>query len=128
MMHNYGSEWKGVMRYADGDPGLAETVGGTSVIKAEVVHAVREEMALKLADVVLRRTDMGNAGYPGRAALNQCAELMGRELRWDAGRVESEISETEKLFPGPIHHDRPLAARAPSSIESKAFGDREPKA
>jgi glycerol-3-phosphate dehydrogenase len=128
MMHNYGSEWKGVMRYADGDPGLAETVGGTSVIKAEVVHAVREEMALKLADVVLRRTDMGNAGYPGRAALNQCAELMGRELRWDAGRVESEISETEKLFPGPIHHDRPLAATAPSSIESKAFGDREPKA
>ncbi|HET6465641.1 MAG TPA: glycerol-3-phosphate dehydrogenase/oxidase [Nitrospiria bacterium] len=128
MIHNYGSEWKGVMRCADGDPGWAETVGGTSVIKAEVVHAVREEMASKLADVVLRRTDMGNAGYPGRTALNQCAEVMARELGWDAGRVESEISETERLFPGPIHHDRPLAATAPSSIASKAVGDREPKA
>jgi glycerol-3-phosphate dehydrogenase len=128
IIHNYGSEWKCVMDYVNGDPGLAETISGTSVIKAEVVHAVREEMALKLLDVVLRRTDMGNAGFPGRTGLNQCAEVMARELKWNAGRMESEISETEKLFPGPTHLEKPLTARVPPSITSKEIGAGEPKA
>ncbi len=128
MMRNYGSEWKTVMQYADGNPGLVETIGGTSVIKAEVIHAVHEEMALKLADVVLRRTDMGNAGYPGRTALNQCAEVMARELRWDAGRVENEISEVEKQFPNATHFEMPFAARTPSSFAWKAVREGEPKA
>ncbi|MBI3596676.1 MAG: glycerol-3-phosphate dehydrogenase/oxidase [Nitrospirae bacterium] len=99
MVHNYGSEWKGVMKYADGDPGLAETLGGTSVIKAEVVHAVREEMAQKLEDVLLRRTDLGSGGYPGEAALRTSADLMAAKLGWDKAHIEREIADVKKFFP-----------------------------
>jgi glycerol-3-phosphate dehydrogenase len=53
---------------------------------AEVRHAVREEMALSLADIVLRRTPLGTFGHPGRAALEACAVSAGDELAWDAAR------------------------------------------
>ena len=38
---------------------------GTPAIRAEVIHAVRAEMACTLSDAVLRRTTLGSAGYPG---------------------------------------------------------------
>ena len=55
-------------------------VGSSSVRAAEVVHAVRDEMALKLTDVVLRRTQLGTEEHPGESALKECADLMGLEL------------------------------------------------
>ena len=38
------------------------------VIGAELVQAVRKEMALTLADAVIRRTPLGALGYPGSDA------------------------------------------------------------
>lgn len=58
---------------------------------AEVRHAVREEMALSLADIVLRRTQLGTFGHPGRAVLAACAALAGDALAWDAPRRALEI-------------------------------------
>ena len=64
---------------------------------AEVRHAVREEMALTLADIVLRRTPLGTFGHPGHAALAACATIAGEALGWDAPRRtrEIELVETE---------------------------------
>ena len=59
LVRNYGSEFQQVWAYVDQNPSLGETVPKTSVLKAEILHAVREEMAIKLTDVVLRRTDLG---------------------------------------------------------------------
>lgn len=99
LVHNYGSEYRRVLQFADTDPSLMEPVPGSTVLKAEVIHAVREEMALTLADLVLRRTDLGTAQYPGREALRVCADLMGGELGWTASRIEQELSEVAQLFP-----------------------------
>ena len=63
-----------------------------------MVHAVREESAVHLADVVLRRTDIGTLGHPGRAALEECAAIMARERGWDAVRTALEIEATERCF------------------------------
>lgn len=99
LLHNHGSHYQEVLKYLDEDSTLAETVGAPTVIKAEVVHAVREEMAQKLADVVFRRTDLGTAGNPGDSALRTCAALMAVELKWDETRVRKELDEVRKVFP-----------------------------
>ena len=80
------------------DPAWAGTIGDSQTLKAQVVHAVRQEMALKLEDVVFRRTDLGSGEHPGDGTLSACAELISRELGWNAGRVQSEIDEVRARF------------------------------
>jgi glycerol-3-phosphate dehydrogenase len=103
LLHSHGSQYREVLRYVDENPEWAGTVGASTVIKAQVVHAVREEMAQKLGDVVFRRMDLGTGEYPGAAALRTCATLMGLELGWDENRIRHELNEVEKVFP---HHTR----------------------
>jgi glycerol-3-phosphate dehydrogenase len=57
----------------------------------EVVRAVREEMAVNLSDIVFRRTALGTAPGPERAAVEEAARVAGKELSWDKPRQESEI-------------------------------------
>jgi glycerol-3-phosphate dehydrogenase len=75
------------------------------VIKAEVIHACREEMAQKLSDVAFRRTNLGTGEYPGDSVLQACAALMSTELGWDKQRIRREVEETKSAFslsePGP---------------------------
>ena len=99
LSHNYGSGYPDVLKYACDNASLAETIGTSRVLKAEIVHAVREEMALKLADVVFRRTDLGTGAHPGEEALRVCSNLMASELRWDSGRTQNELHEVNAMFP-----------------------------
>ena len=68
------------------------------MLRAEVIHAVSEEMALTLQDIVLRRTDLGTAVGPTDEALSECAALLARELGWDSERTEAEIEATRRFF------------------------------
>ena len=100
LVRNYGSEYRGIVQLAAEEPELAGFVPGSSeVVMAEVANAVRNEMAVKLADVVLRRTDLGSAGDPGREALDACAGLMAKELGWDGERITAEIEDTRATYP-----------------------------
>lgn len=99
MVYNYGSEYPKVLRYIDENPEWAQKITNTSqVIKAEVFHGIREEMAQKLADIVLRRTELGSAGNPGDQALMTCAAIMARELDWNEARTQSEVKEVKAIF------------------------------
>ena len=96
----YGSRYGDVVGLCREDAALADPLGaGTEVIGAEIIHAIREEMALHLADVVFRRTELGTAGDPGEEALRRAATFAGRELDWDATRVESELAQVRSQFP-----------------------------
>ena len=69
--------------------------------------AVREEMALTLADAVLRRLDLGTAGPPDPAELACVAATMAAELRWDRPRLEQEEAALAAVYgalarPGPV--------------------------
>lgn len=99
LLHNYGSEYKRVLRYIDEESRWAETLGTSKVIKAEVIHAVREEMSIKLVDVVFRRTDLATGDNPGDKTLQICAKLMALELGWDSERIQQEFDEVRKMFP-----------------------------
>jgi glycerol-3-phosphate dehydrogenase len=99
LIQNYGSRYRQILHNAtlkDLEP-VSET---TEVLQAEVRHGVTEEMALKLGDVVLRRTELGTAGHPGSKAIGVCAEWMAKELGWSVERKQSEISELATVYPG----------------------------
>jgi len=98
LIHNYGSEYQRVLNCALGNAEMLEVLPDATVLKAEVLHAVREEMAQKMSDVVLRRTDLGTGGDLNDAALKTCARLMGAELGWSAGRMQDEIDDVKQCM------------------------------
>lgn len=97
LVRNYGSRYGRVLAYCADDATGAHILAG-STLEAEVMHAVREEMAVTLADVVRRRTDLGTAGAPDAATLQRCVDIVGRELSWDGERQRREIRETLALY------------------------------
>ena len=99
LLRNYGSRYMDVVKYAMEQPQLAETFEGTNVIKAEVLYAVRQEMAQSLSDVVMRRTELGSGENPGRGVLEQCADLLGDELGWDKERRKTEVGKVIDFYP-----------------------------
>lgn len=108
LARSYGSRYDDVLGVLRETPDAATPLGtGCQVTRAEVRYAVRHEMAVKLSDAVLRRTEAGSAGHPGAEALHQAAAVMGSELGWSETRRTSEINEVETVYavpgrPGPV--------------------------
>ena len=71
---------------------------GCSMVAAEVVHAVRHEAAVRLADVVFRRSDLGTAGRPPADALAATARLMAGELGWSPAREREELDRVHAAY------------------------------
>lgn len=95
----YGTLCQKVVELADRDQTLrGRLTPGSPVLRAEVVHAVRHEMALTLADVVVRRTPLGDAGHPGPMVARTCAEILSRELHWSPERVANEIANLRAFY------------------------------
>ncbi len=92
LVYNYGSAYEEVLKYLDRQD------NPVAVLKAEVLHGVREEMAQKLSDVVFRRTELGSAGHPGNETLKICAEIMGTQLSWSPAKIQQELQEVERVF------------------------------
>lgn len=106
LVYTYGSEYDWLLDYLAEQPELGQRViAGLPVIKAEVVHAVRAEMAHTLADVVQRRTELGATGLPELPALQACATLIGRELGWDIQQQAAAVEEVIHAYP--IRHAAP---------------------
>ena len=93
---HYGSRL-GDLLGTDGSPGPA--IPGSDCFEAEVLHAVRTEMAATLCDVVLRRTDLGSGECPPTAVVERCAALMAQELGWDPARAQREIAALRASYP-----------------------------
>jgi glycerol-3-phosphate dehydrogenase len=70
----------------------------TTTIGAEVVHAIRNEMAVRLSDIVLRRTTLGAAGHPGAATLRACARVAAHELGWTPEREMEEVAAVDRVY------------------------------
>ena len=95
----YGADAAGVAGLASEDPALAHRlVPHLPVIGAQVVHAVRAEMALTLEDVVLRRTGLGSAGYPGDAVVWAMERVLRQELGWTSSRAADEVQLLQQTY------------------------------
>ena len=80
-------------------PDLRAPVTATATtLGAEIVHVIRHEMAIRLTDIVIRRTGLGSTGMPEEAALRGCADIAGRELGWDSARTDEEIAAVREFY------------------------------
>jgi glycerol-3-phosphate dehydrogenase len=76
----------------------APVVSGAETLGAEVVYVIRQEMALTLADIVVRRTGLGSAGEPPGEVIAVCARLAAAELGWDEARTAAEIAAVQRVY------------------------------
>lgn len=67
--------------------------------EAQIVYAVREEMAQKLEDVVFRRTEFTAGEYRDDAVLRRVADIAAKELKWVENRLRNELSEVKEMYP-----------------------------
>jgi glycerol-3-phosphate dehydrogenase len=67
---------------------------------AEIVNAVRHEMARSLEDALRRRIPLSLVARPARVTLLQAADLMGPDLGWSDARKHEEVAA---LLRGPGH-------------------------
>jgi glycerol-3-phosphate dehydrogenase len=104
LVRSYGSRWKAVWAPVADDPSLAEPlVAGLPYTRAEVAYAVSDEMAVTLADALVRRTHVAfESRDHGRGAAPIAADIAGELLGWDVTARERAVTayerETHRLF------------------------------
>ena len=92
LLRHYGTEAAGIFNLGGADRRLLrQLLPPHPAIEAEVVHAVRRELAQTIEDVLVRRFHLYYE-HPeqGGPAARRVAELMGEELGWDLVRIEEE--------------------------------------
>ena len=94
LANRYGGEAPVVIDLVRHDPSLGSPIiDGLPYLAAEVVHAVRYEMATTLDDVLSRRTrarlQLRDASADAAGAV---ADLMGAELGWDTDHRDAEVA------------------------------------
>ena len=98
LVYNYGSAYTEVLESLPASKVAAKKVTDRDVIAAEVRYSLKNTMPHSLSDVVFRRTELGAAGYPGREAIQHCAQVMGAELGWSPQNRQSEIDRVQQVF------------------------------
>ena len=98
----YGKELSQVMAIAQEQPELAVPLNADGEMLAQVVFAIRSEMARTLTDIFLRRTGLGTLGYPGDRVLAAAAQIAARELNWTNTQTELELAAAQKTLRLPL--------------------------
>jgi glycerol-3-phosphate dehydrogenase len=73
-------------------------VPGQPNVGAEVIHAIRAEMACTLADVIVRRMELGAMGHPGVEIVRAAATIAADELGWDAESLNQQIAAVDAIY------------------------------
>lgn len=96
----YGSNFDQLIRLMLDDEQLHERlVDGLPHVKAEIVYAARHEMAITLADALIRRTRLAIlAGAVSLDCAPVAAELMANELGWDEAEKARQLEAFSAEF------------------------------
>jgi glycerol-3-phosphate dehydrogenase len=94
MVRAYGAETPALVRLAQAHPALAEPIApGHPALLAELVHAMRREMAITLADLLIRRTHLFyEAADHAIGQLPRVVDLAAFEMGWDEDRKAAELA------------------------------------
>ncbi|MBC8153122.1 MAG: FAD-dependent oxidoreductase [Bacteroidetes bacterium] len=98
LLNTYGTNANAIIQLFRREPTFSERlVSGHPFTKAEVAYAVRQEMALTIPDVLMRRIRLGLVDWAATLeALPHVADIMSRELNWsdaDAHRAEAQFGD-----------------------------------
>jgi glycerol-3-phosphate dehydrogenase len=93
LLKNYGSHHMAILALGFRDPELLELLHADyPLLKAELVYAVEEEMAVTLEDFMCRRVDLLHFDRQrGLPVLEKVATEMGRLLGWRRRRRQAEL-------------------------------------
>lgn len=95
----YGSHSNEIFKLIDEDKSYLNLVSvDPPVIVAEIIHALRNEMAITLKDVVLRRTGMGMLKCPSLESITNTAAIISSELGWDKTKEASEVDSLLQIY------------------------------
>ena len=97
----YGNEFNNVMEIARSDKKYAVPLNADGEMPAQVVYAIKQEMARTLKDILIRRTGIGTLGNPGTKVLEMIAGIAAKELYWDTARVDRELEMAGKALSVP---------------------------
>lgn len=98
-MYVYGSDEPKILRLIEQEPALGEKLSQKfGYTLAEVVWAVREEMAITLEDVLARRVRMLFVdAREAMAAAPKAAAVMARELGRDQAWIDAQVESFTKM-------------------------------
>jgi glycerol-3-phosphate dehydrogenase len=100
LISSYGTQlWAVAGSGAAQAEGAGRLTSDRESLESEVIFAVEREMAVRLEDVVFRRTGLGTIGHPGFPCLQRCADIIGSRLGWGADERAQQIRDTERQFP-----------------------------
>lgn len=94
----YGSRYAEVTTLAAETNLRARLTPDEPTIEAEVLYAIRAEMAINLSDVLFRRTELGTIGPPSQSALNRTTDLMANELGWTDAEKSFQIQRALERY------------------------------
>jgi len=94
----YGTALPKVMDIARRKNQLKVPLDADGEILAQVMYAVREEMARTLTDILIRRTGIGALGHPGMKILEKIASIANKELNWTQKRYITELDTANKTL------------------------------
>jgi glycerol-3-phosphate dehydrogenase len=116
LSHSYGVRAREVLELVERRPTLAERiVPELPLVWAQVVFAARAELALTLADVMIRRTQLCYRDRrQGLDAVERASELLAEELGWDAAERARQIQDYREQIArsGPAGEQPPERAAA----------------
>ena len=96
----YGAHLPEVVAIVRATPDLARPLSNDcAVTHAEILHALRHEAAVTLADALARRTEAGTSGHPGLAAVEAAGAVMAAALAWSSERLALEVQRVGAMYP-----------------------------
>lgn len=107
LVEAHGARWQEVAALTAAEPALARRiVRELPYLLAEVVYAVEQEMAMTLADVLVRRLRIAyEVRDHARSAARVATAVLAGRLGWDNDRARAELeryeAEVERVFGGP---------------------------
>lgn len=94
LINLYGSRYREVLTLAADHPEwLAPLYPDSEAIAAQLIYAVRQEMACSVSDVILRRLGCGFDEDMGLKALEPVSRLMAIALDWSEEKRQAEMSD-----------------------------------
>ena len=94
----YGTEIDELFSIADENKEYKKALNQDGENLAQVIFAIRNEMALTLSDIMLRRTGLAQLGNPGKEVIEEVAKLVSEELNWNTEKLADEITKLETLL------------------------------
>lgn len=93
LISDYGSEVNKVLSIAESDIEFHDHSFLRELLKAQVLYAIRSEMALTLEDIILRRTSIGSHERPSSDVLHYVSRIAGQELKWTHKKTNDELEK-----------------------------------